>query len=143
MAKHRNSERTPLPEATSSLIAKGCSLEGDLASDGTVRVEGAVMGTITAGKAVVVAAGGEVDGSIKAADVLVFGVVKGTITASSRLEIESEAKVWATVSAKRMRVDHGALISGEVDVGEVGPSVSADDRSAEPAESEQVGVAVA
>lgn len=142
MTPKRNGTRTPLPQATASLIAKGARLEGDLKSDGTVRIEGSVKGTVTAGKAIVVVAGGEIDGALETKDALISGTVKGRLAVSSRLEVKKEAVIVANVKATRMQVEYGAVFSGALAVGDSSEeSQSKSDETRTDAETVDVAIA--
>ncbi|MCE2455472.1 MAG: polymer-forming cytoskeletal protein [Gemmatimonadetes bacterium] len=132
MARNRKPDpNPPLNQANTSLIAAGARVEGDIAAEGTVRVEGMVKGNITAGKAVVIGAGGTFEGELTTQDASIFGQVNGIVTAKSRLELKSEAQVVGTVYAKRMQLDLGAAFEGTLVTGKAAESVS--ERSGRPA----------
>lgn len=115
-------ERTPSPVRTSgvetaiSIIGPGMHIEGDLATDGTVRIEGAVRGTIRAGKAVVLGKGGEVFGDIITQDAVIGGRVVGTVLAESRLELQSTCEIEGDVRApaEHLLLEEGARFNGTV-----------------------------
>ena len=84
-------KRTPMvkPEAPSgdaaiSLIAPGMKIVGDCETDGTIRVEGRIEGTIRAGKSVVVGRSGEVVGDIQTQDAVISGKVNGNISGTAK-----------------------------------------------------------
>ena len=95
-------------EASMSLIGPGMRIVGDLITEGTVRVEGRIEGTIRAGKSVVVSKEGEVVGDIQTQDAVIGGRVQGTVIAESRLELQSTGRIDGQISA---RAQH--LILGE------------------------------
>lgn len=116
--KNRGMENDTTPaQATTSLIAAGTRLEGEIMTDGTVRIEGSVKGSINAGKAVVVGVGGEFEGEIVTQDASIFGTVTGRITSHSRLEVKAEGRVNGEVTAKRMQLDLGGQFNGVMVVG--------------------------
>ena len=67
-----------------SIIGAGMQIQGDIVTDGTVRVEGKIKGTIRAGKAVVLGKEAEVVGDIFTQDAVIGGRVTGTLVAESR-----------------------------------------------------------
>jgi cytoskeletal protein CcmA (bactofilin family) len=114
-----------------SIIGPGMTVVGDCDTDGTLRVEGRVEGTIRAGKAVVVGKDGEVAGNIFTQDAVLAGRVTGTIHAASRLEVQATARIDAEVRARRMQLEEGAELNGTLSMGEnvvqegaKGPSLS-------------------
>src|ERR1044072_2419050 len=76
-----------------SIIGPGMHIVGDIVTDGTVRVEGRIDGTIRAGKAVVVGKDGEVQGEIFTQDAVIGGTVRGSVTAESRLELQATCNI--------------------------------------------------
>ena len=87
----------------------GMKIVGDCETDGTVRVEGTVEGSITAGKAVVVGKQGSVSGDVTTQDAVVSGRVDGTLVASSRLELQATCHIEGEVHTRRMQLEEGAV----------------------------------
>jgi len=106
-------------EGVISIIGPGMRVVGDCETDGTLRIEGTVEGTVKAGKAVVVGKDGTVEGDILTQDAIVGGKVKGKIVADSRLELQATCLVEGEVRARRIKLDEGGTINGSVFVGEV------------------------
>ncbi len=117
MAKDRPSNGTP-PETVISIIGPGMRVVGDCETDGTVRVEGTVEGSIRAGKAVVVGKEGLVEGDVVTQDAVISGRVQGTLTAESRLELQATCRIEGEVRARRMQLEEGAMLNGTVLMGE-------------------------
>lgn len=117
MSKERTRSGTS-PDGVISIVGPGMLVVGDCETDGTLRVEGTVRGSITAGKAVVVGKEGVVDGDIMTEDAVVAGHVTGTLVAGSRLELQSTSRIDGDVRARRMRLEEGALLNGTVLMGE-------------------------
>lgn len=105
-------------EASMSIIGPGMTIVGDVATDGTVRIEGRIEGTVRAGKAVVVGKEGEVHGDVFTQDAVIGGRLRGTITAESRIELQPTCDVEGTVRARsqHLRLDEGSRFSGQVEM---------------------------
>lgn len=116
MARDRSSP--PMQDAVISIIGPGMTVVGDCETDGTLRIEGRVEGTIRAGKAVVVGKEGEVEGKIFTQDAVLGGRVVGAVHAASRLEVQSTARIDAEVRARRMQLEEGAEVNGSLTMGE-------------------------
>jgi cytoskeletal protein CcmA (bactofilin family) len=101
-------------EAAISLIAPGMSVVGDCQTDGTIRIEGRIEGTIRAGKSVVVGRSGEVVGDIVTQDAVISGKVLGNITAESRLELQATCDIQGELRSRRVQLDEGARFNGQV-----------------------------
>jgi cytoskeletal protein CcmA (bactofilin family) len=109
----RETPGTP-PEAVISIIGPGMKVTGDCQTDGTLRVEGTVEGSIRAGKAVVIGKQGAVIGDVHTQDAVVSGRVKGTLSAESRLELQATCQIEGEVRTRRMQLEEGALLNGTV-----------------------------
>lgn len=99
-----------------SIIGAGMRIVGDLVTDGTVRVEGRVEGTIRAGKAVVLGKGGEVIGDVFTQDAVIGGRVEGRVVAESRLELQSTSEISGEIRARtaHLQLDEGARFNGQI-----------------------------
>lgn len=117
MARDRKTNGAP-PETVISIVGPGMKVTGDCETDGTIRVEGVVDGSIRAGKAVVVGKEGLVEGDILTQDAVVSGRVVGTVVAESRLELQATCRIEGQVRARRMQLEEGALLNGTVEMGE-------------------------
>ena len=96
-------------------------IAGDCDSAHTIRIEGAVEGTVRAAKGVVIGKSGRVTGDIHTEDAKIAGSVKGTLLIKSRLELEATAVVEGEVKTARLKLDEGAKVNGAVAVGRQEP----------------------
>lgn len=91
-------------------VAKGQTHTGEIASDGTVKVEGTIVGNVRANR-VVVAATATVGGALIARTVHIDGNVQGRIDCS-RLSIGPAARIVGDVEYDTLSISKGASISG-------------------------------
>ena len=118
----KNTENgTPQPgrEGVISIIGPGMRVVGDCETEGTLRIEGSVEGTVRAGKAVVVGKDGVVDGDIATQDAVIGGRVTGSIIAESRLELQATCVIEGQIQARRIKLEEGGRVNGMVQIGEV------------------------
>ncbi len=106
------------PDSVISIIGQGMQVVGDCTTDGTLRIEGTVEGTVKAGKAVVVGKDGLVDGHVETQDAVIGGRITGSLMAASRLELQATAVVDGEIRARRMQLEEGAILNGSVTMGE-------------------------
>lgn len=122
MAKEMDIQSQPR-EGVVSIIGPGMRVVGDCDTDGTLRVEGVIEGTVRAGKAVVVGKDGSIEGDIITQDAIIGGKVNGKVFAESRLELQATAIVEGEIRARRIKLDEGGRLNGNVHIGELkGPS---------------------
>lgn len=117
MARDRHAANST-QENVISIIGPGMRVVGDCTTEGSIRVEGEVRGTIQAGKAVVVGRDGVVEGDIHTQDAVVSGRVKGTVVAASRLELQATCRIDGDVNTRRLQLEEGAVLNGRVEMAE-------------------------
>lgn len=100
------------PEVGLSIIGTGMRVVGDIQAEGVVKVEGVVVGTVRAGRQVLVAKGGEVEGDIITPEAIVGGEVRGSIQAQERVEIQSTSVVHGDIATRRLLVQEGGELNG-------------------------------
>jgi cytoskeletal protein CcmA (bactofilin family) len=105
-------------DAGLSIIGMGMRVVGDIMAEGVVKVEGVVSGTVRAGKQVLVAKGGEVEGDIITREAIVGGEVRGSIQAHERVEIQATSVVHGDITTKRLLVQEGGELNGVLRMGE-------------------------
>jgi cytoskeletal protein CcmA (bactofilin family) len=117
-------ERSPLPQrsasgdAAISIIGQGMTVVGDVTTEGVVRVEGHVQGTVQAGKAVILGQAGLVDGNVFTEDAVIGGTVSGSITANNRVELQSTCTVRGEIRtrAEHLKLEEGARFTGQIEI---------------------------
>ncbi|MBK5096484.1 MAG: polymer-forming cytoskeletal protein [Gemmatimonadetes bacterium] len=100
-----------------SIIGPGMKITGDCESDGTIRVEGAIEGSVKAAKSVVVGKDGIVVGDITTQDAIVAGRVNGSVTAESRVELQASCRIQGDIRSRRVKLEEGGQIDGSLHMG--------------------------
>src|SRR2546430_15030767 len=108
----------PESEAGLSIIGAGMRVEGDIVAEGVVKIEGTVIGTVRAGRQVLVAKGGEVEGDVITREAIIGGEVRGTVVAGERGEIQTASGVHGDITSKRLLVHEGGEINGVIRMGD-------------------------
>lgn len=101
-----------------SIIAVGMRVEGELRTDGIIKVEGVVAGTIYAEQQVLVAKGGLVEGDIHTREAILGGEVRGAILADQRVEVQSSSVVQGDITTQRIMIHEGGEVNGHVRMGD-------------------------
>lgn len=116
MQKNRTDTPKELGDVV-SIIGPGMKIVGDCSSDGTIRVEGKVEGSVNAGKSVVVGKDGIVKGDISTQDAIIAGTVDGSVTAESRVELQASCRVQGDIRSRRVKLDEGGQVDGQLHMG--------------------------
>jgi cytoskeletal protein CcmA (bactofilin family) len=107
-------EKTGVPagELGLSIIGSGMRVVGDISAEGVVKIEGTVVGTVQAGRQVLVAKGGLVEGDVVTREAIVGGEVRGGIQAGERVELQTTSVVHGDIATRRLLVQEGGEING-------------------------------
>jgi cytoskeletal protein CcmA (bactofilin family) len=97
-----------------SIVAKDMTITGDLETEGVVKVEGRVHGSVRAGSQVLVSPGAIVQGDLYTREAIIAGEVHGAVHASERVELQASAAVVGDIITPRIAILEGGRISGEV-----------------------------
>ena len=96
-----------------TLIAQQCSLEGDLTTQNSIKVDGQIKGTLRAEGRAIIGETGVVKGDVHAADLLVLGRLEGNVYAQ-RLHLQASANIHGNITTDSLQVDPGARYHGSV-----------------------------
>lgn len=116
-----------------TIIAIGTTVIGDVASEGIVKVEGTVEGTVRAGTQLLVAPGAVIRGDVYGSEIVAGGEIRGSVNAAERVEIQAGAVVDGDIRTQRLHIADGGRVNGhitmEAGLGERGERVLATERS--------------
>jgi cytoskeletal protein CcmA (bactofilin family) len=118
-----NKQKQP---AIKCLIGETSRIDGDLSFSDGLRVDGTVVGNVSAGKdlssMLVISETATVTGELHADHVIVNGTVHGPVHARVMLELQPKARIHGDVHYTVLEMHRGALVSGQlrpiVDAGE-------------------------
>ncbi|MBO78531.1 MAG: hypothetical protein CMQ22_03065 [Gammaproteobacteria bacterium] len=106
------------PTISTSLVAHGTSLSGDLVFNKELVIAGSVNGSISCNgddsSVVKILDGGQLIGEINAPIVEISGHVEATVIGTVSVSIGPTAKVTGVLRFNQLQVSPGALITGEL-----------------------------
>jgi cytoskeletal protein CcmA (bactofilin family) len=105
--------------ASINLIGSGTFIEGDIRSNGDIRVDGTVIGNVQSKSKVVVGSTGTVEGDVNCQNMDVSGTVKGKLTVSELTFLKSSATIKGDILTGKLVVEVGATFSGSCNMGAV------------------------
>ena len=105
-----------------TLIAEQCTLEGDLTTQNSIKVDGRIQGTLRAEGRAIIGETGVVKGDVHAADLLVLGRLEGNVFAQ-RLHLQATANIHGNITTESLQVDPGARYHGSVSMKDDGATV--------------------
>ena len=100
-----------------NLIGTGTVIEGDIRSNGDLRIDGAVHGNVYSKAKVVIGTTGFVEGNINCQNADVSGTVKGKSTVNELLFLKSASKMNGDIVTGKLVVEVGATFTGSCNMG--------------------------
>lgn len=97
-------------------IAAGLIIDGNLQSDGSVRIDGTVAGRVDGKGLVELGPGSTVSADVTGQRVSVAGAIAGNVEATERVDLLAGAKLTGNVRAPRLTIADGASFRGKVDM---------------------------
>jgi cytoskeletal protein CcmA (bactofilin family) len=107
-------EVSPIPSTNFSVFDSHISVSGDLETDGALRIDGRLEGTIHRADLIVVGEGSSVVGDITAREVIVGGAVTGNIFAAQRTELQSTGIVAGDIRSAAILIHEGGVVQGRL-----------------------------
>jgi len=120
-------------------FGQGTILNGDISTEGDIRIDGKIIGNITSKAKAVVGATGVVEGDIVCQNAYIDGRVNGNIEVSELLILSKSALVVGDIKIKKLVVEEGAKFSGKCIMG---MSVARNASEEKPAQRTQITQAV-
>ncbi len=112
MAKDNASE-TP----SVNLIGAGTVIQGDIKTNGDIRIDGTLTGSITVKGKLVIGVSGSVDGEVACQNADISGTVKGKVTVAELLALKASSKLTGDIITNKIAIEPGAMFSGSCSMG--------------------------
>ncbi len=113
-------EKSTSSESSSvNIIGAGTKIEGDIITNGDIRIDGSLTGSINVKGKLVVGASGMVEGEIICQNADISGVIKGKIGVAELLALKASAKLTCDIITNKIAVEPGASFSGSCSMGGV------------------------
>lgn len=97
-----------------SVIDDELTISGDIATKGTIRVDGRVEGTVHRADTLIIGAGGTVIGNVEAREVVIGGALHGNLTVTERVEVQATASVRGDIRAAAVQLLEGGTVHGHI-----------------------------
>lgn len=109
--------------AAETVVGPSVKIQGDLNSEGNVKIEGQVAGKVKTSQSVFVIPGAKIAADVLAGNAIVGGEIQGNLKIGGHLILQSTAKVMGDIACQVLRVEDGAQFSGKctMNVGEMSP----------------------
>ncbi len=101
-----------------TVVGPSVKIQGDFNSEGNIRIEGHVNGTVKTTQNVYAGESSKITANVTAGNCTVAGEILGNIKVSGSLILESTARINGDISCAILRVEDGAQFSGKCSMGQ-------------------------
>lgn len=108
MAKNNEPDNTN----TINLISSGTEINGDVMSNGDIRIDGTITGTLNTKGKVVLGPTGRIKGEINCKNSEISGVIEGKISVSQLLTLKASCRILGDISTSKLSIEPGAKFTG-------------------------------
>ena len=103
--------RVSSESSATTVIAKGCVINGQLRLENDVQIDGRIEGTLNVGHTVIISESGLIKGEVFAERVIVNGIFEGTCHAGV-IEILSNGYIKGTIYSDNLSIESGGRFHG-------------------------------
>lgn len=96
-----------------TVVGPSVKIQGDLNSEGNIKIEGQVTGKVKTTQSVYVGAGAKIVADVFAGNAVIAGEIQGNIKISGNLVMQSTAKITGDIGCAILRVEDGAVFTGK------------------------------
>jgi len=125
----------PTETPSVNIIGNGTDITGNIKSNGDLRIDGFIKGTIKATGKVVVGSTGRVEGEISCQNADISGEVKAHIKVSELLSLKANAVLSGDILTNKLAIEPGAVFTGAC---KMGNPDNFNEKRQEPTETEAV-----
>jgi cytoskeletal protein CcmA (bactofilin family) len=99
-----------------SILAEGLRIEGNVLSEGKIRIDGEINGDIK-GDYIILGETSKIKGNILSEFIVIMGTVEGNIS-SQEVEIKTTGKIRGDIVTQKLSIEPGASIEGTLRSGD-------------------------
>lgn len=112
-----------------NLIGAGTVINGEVKSNGDIRIDGTVTGSVNSKGKVVIGSTGLVEGEVVCQNADVSGSVKGNVTVTELLSLKTTANLTGDIITNKLAIEPGANFSGSCSMGAVVKDIKQGERT--------------
>lgn len=106
-----------------TVVGPSVRIQGDLNSEGNIKIEGQVTGKVNTSQSVYVGPGAKITADVSAGNAIIAGEIQGNIKTLGNLILQSTAKIKGDISCTILRVEDGAIFIGKCSMNGTAPKI--------------------
>lgn len=109
---NKNPKNEPNQNSALNMIGLGTVINGDLSSDGDLRIDGKINGQVSSKSKIAMGAGAEISGDVNARSADISGKIEGDVNIGETLFLRSSAKIKGNITTSKLVIESGAEFNG-------------------------------
>ena len=101
---------------TINLIGSGTVIEGNVTSNGDIRVDGSLKGILNTKGKVIIGDSGIISGEVHCKNLDIEGTIDGKVFVSELLSLRDKSKVTGEITTNKLAIEPGAVFTGKCDM---------------------------
>ncbi len=101
-----------------NFIGTGTVIKGDINSNGDIRIDGQLIGSLKSNGKIVVGQTGSIEGDLTCKQAEIAGIVKGNIKTEELTALKATSKVEVDLVTKQLLIEVGAQFTGKCVMGQ-------------------------
>lgn len=107
------SPKNEIPQNSAlNMIGTGTLIQGDLSSDGDLRIDGKIEGKVISKSKIAMGAGAEIIGDVNARSADISGKIEGNVLVNETLFLRSSARINGNITTSKLVIESGAEFNG-------------------------------
>ena len=111
--KNKTNDLNEKIDKLDTIIGEGSSFEGNIKAEGIVRIDGILKGDLETKGDVYIGENARVEGNIKGRNLFVSGSIQGNVDVAQRLELNSIARLYGSITVGNLIIEQGAVFKGD------------------------------
>ncbi len=106
-----------LSAAAETVVGPSVKIQGDLNSEGNIKIEGQVNGKVKTSQGVFINEGAKILADVQAGNAVIGGEIQGNLKIMGHLILQGTSKITGDINCQILRVEDGAIFSGKCVMG--------------------------
>ncbi len=100
-----------------NMIGPGTKITGDIETNGDLRIDGIIEGSVQSKGKIVIGSNGSLTGKVKCANAEIAGEMNGEILVDELLSLKGSSRFIGDITTSKLSIEPGAIFSGSCKMG--------------------------